>query len=681
MMPILALVALFFTLPLQAQQMVPLPPRDLTPPTQMEATAIPQQSATELKALAATAAKPAAATDAKEKPLSRTEDNKPIKQVVLSKADELKRLNALPFFTLQTNKAPLADVMMLLADTCQMSYVGLEKGVGENVQISVNISKNPYEIMKLLCERYNVALDYEKGIWRFGLYNDNELIARVYRLRYNNLEEVTSGGGSGGGSSSSSSSSSSSGGTTASSNVGASASASFSVKKDIIVKDIETFLGFSSKDPSILTADDYDVNDVTQVLARGVQRVLPTMGDDAGAAADAKGKVLYNSDNRTLYVLASRAQHQWIEKYISIVDKPQKQIVVETKIYETGINPQRLLGVDWTASGARSQNLSGNAFTEFASKQTPNFTAILNVSDFTATITMLDSDSSTNSVQYPRQVTISNRPVAMASVQQVPIQQSNTTTNTATTTGDVQTQSTITYINVGTNISVLPRIIDDNKVQMDIAVTVSTIIATDEIDGNNYPIVAQRDYKTQAIVESGYTLAIGGLKETTNSNTYSGIPVLSKVPVMGALFRNRNKTHKDTNLMIFISPTILSEYRGGIQAEPQFVLPRDKDHPVRRVFQGNADESYTDIMLALGGMDREIELYVQESEEEMAPKVLAGKISERENELKLMQVRLQEIALQQPEKDISQASHQIEQYLNDLNDLRSSINKRRSLLR
>lgn len=678
MMPILALVALFFTLPLQAQQLLPLPPRDLTPPKEVQATAIPQQSASELKALAATAPAAKSATENKDK-LVRLEDNKAIKQVVLSKEDELKRLAGLPFFNLQTNKAPLADVMMLLADTCQMSYVGLEKGVGENVQISVNISKNPYEIMKLLCERYNVALDYERGIWRFALYNDNELIARVYHLRYNNLEEVSSSGG-GGGSSGGSSSSSSSGGSTASSNVGGSASASFSVKKDIIVKDIETFMGFTSKDPSILTAEDYDVNDVTQVLTRGIQRVLPTMGEDA-AASDAKGKVLYNSDNRTLYVLATRAQHQWIEKYISIVDKPQKQIVVETKIYETGLNPQRLLGVDWTASGARSKNLSGNAFTGFASNQAPNFTAILNVSDFQATLTMLDSDASTSSVQYPRQVTISNRPVAMASVQQVPIKQSQTSTDTSVGSGGTQEQTTITYINVGTNISVLPRIIDENKVQMDISVTVSTIITYDEIENNKYPVVAQRDYKTQAIVESGYTLAIGGLKEVSNSDTYSGLPVLSKVPVMGALFRNRSKTHKDTNLMIFISPTILSEYRGGVKSEPQFVLPRDKDYPERRIFQGTADESYTDIMLALGGMDREILLYAQQSKEQTSPKALMGKISERQNELKLMQVRLQEIALQQPEKDVSQAAQQIEQYLNDLNDLRSSINQRRSLLR
>lgn len=664
MIQIFALLALCATLPLQAQQTLPLPPRALTPPEEKQTTGIPQQSAIELKQMAGETPAPS-----KEKSLVRLDDNK-AKHVVLSEADELKRLAALPFFTLQTNKAPLADVLMLLADTCQLSYVGLEKGVGENVLITVNINKNPYEIMKLLCERYNVSLDYQKGIWRFALYNDNELIARVYRLRYNNLEEVSSSGGGGSSGGASSSSSSSSGGSTASSNVGGSASASFTVKKDAIVKDLETFLGFSSKDPSILTAEDFDINSMTQVMTRATSRVLPTMGDDAAAADSNKGKVIYNSDNRSLYVLATRAQHQWIEKYISVVDKPQKQIVVETKIYETGLNPKSILGVNW----------SGGSFTSNLDTAGTNLTAILDTKDFTATLKALDSDSSTNSVQYPRQVTISNRPVAMASVEQVPIRQSSTTTDTSTTSGGVQQQSTISYINVGTNISVLPRIIDDNKVMMDISVTVSTIIDNTTIGEDTYPVVAQRDYKTQAIVENGYTLAIGGLKGTTNSNTYSGVPMISKVPVFGALFRSTAKTHKETNLMIFISPTILDEYRGGVKDEPQFVIPHDKDYPQRRVFQGSPDESYTDIMLALGGMDREIKLYAQMGEEQNSPKMIQAKIAERENELKLMQVRLQEIALEQPEKDVSQAAQQIDQYLNDLNDLRSSITQRGSVL-
>lgn len=717
MMPIVAILLSFAALTLNAQSAIPMPPIDTQSPVLVDQNAIPQISAAELRMMnqapdlqpKGEAVSPVLREEAVE-PEDAVGDEALGEEISPEKLQETKRLNDLPSFNLQTNKAPLTDVLTLLADACHMSYVGLEKGLAENVQISVNISKNPYETLCYLCDLYNVALNYDKGIWHFGLYNDEELITRIYHLKYNNQEEVSSSGMSSGGSSgtssssstggsnsstsnnSSSNNSSSSGGSTASSNIGSTASASFNINRDIIKTNIETFLSLSSKNPSILTAEDFDVDNLTEVTARGIHRVLPkgaeesttsaSTGSEGGSSSGtgaAGGKVIYNSDNKSLYVLATRAQHQWIEKYLVSVDKPQKQILVETKIYETGMSPETALGVNITNRSSRDVSFGSGTikFKSLPGLPDGSNSATLNWDQFQLAMSALDKDSNTTTVHYPRQVTISNRPVAMASVQQIPIRQTSTTTDTSSAS---QQQTTINYINVGTNISVLPRIIDSNKVQLDISVTVSSIADTTKIDNNDYPIVAQRDYKTQAIVESGYTLAIAGLKDLSHSRTYEGVPILSKLPVAGALFRNVDKKHSDSNLMIFITPTVLHEYRGGVKEQPQFITPRDQDYPSRSNFKGTADETYTDIMLALGGVQHQIDEYAQRNKEQYAPKDLLNQIDECENQLKLMQVRLKEIALQQPNKDVSEANTKIKLYIKDLNELRRSIRKHRSIL-
>ncbi len=70
----------------------------------------------------------------------------------------------------------------------------------------------------------------------------------------------------------------------------------------------------------------------------------------AAAATAATGQVLWNSDNNGLYVVATRQQHQWVEGYIDMFDKPQPLIAVEVKFFETTKDPSRQLGIDWSGT-------------------------------------------------------------------------------------------------------------------------------------------------------------------------------------------------------------------------------------------------------------------------------------------------------------------------------------------
>jgi hypothetical protein len=114
-------------------------------------------------------------------------------------------------------------------------------------------------------------------------------------------------------------------------------------------------------------------------------------------------------------------------------------------------------------------------------------------------------------------------------------------------------------------------------VLMQTKIVVANVIGQEVIDGNSYPVPSSRVYSSPLKARSGYTVAIAGLDEATDSRSGSGVPVLSRIPVLGWAFKNRYKDRTRKNLMIFITPTIIAPDGRGIGETPVSELPRYAD--------------------------------------------------------------------------------------------------------
>jgi hypothetical protein len=75
-------------------------------------------------------------------------------------------------------------------------------------------------------------------------------------------------------------------------------------------------------------------------------------------------------------------------------------------------------------------------------------------------------------------------------------------------------------------------------------------------------------------MESGYTVAVGGLDEAKESQGTSGIPFLHSIPGLGKLFSYDNKSKNHKNLMLFVTPTVIDPRNGGLPSAPQSVVPQ-----------------------------------------------------------------------------------------------------------
>jgi hypothetical protein len=135
------------------------------------------------------------------------------------------------------------------------------------------------------------------------------------------------------------------------------------------------------------------------------------------------------------------------------------------------------------------------------------------------------------------------------------------------------------YLPTGTQINILPKLVNNNQIAMTVAITVSSIVGELPINlgtgSNLYPITSERVYNAALQVDSGYTLAVGGLEKVDDSNTVGGIPVLQDIPGLGYLFKNTSKKRNKVNLIIFITPYLIGDpaKTPGISETPQSIVP------------------------------------------------------------------------------------------------------------
>jgi type II secretory pathway component GspD/PulD (secretin) len=513
------------------------------------------------------------------------------------------------------SKAMLSDVLRFLATDAGISFFSLPDDSADGSRlITFSIKSSPFQVLETLCKANGLAIIPDNGIWYIRPADDRELIGKSYEIKNNAVELVErvtsgssssgrSGGGGGGG-----------GISTAATGMDLQGSSqTFEVKRSEIINDIRTLLGLPPEEmesgqaatglPGAGNAGT-DENDARAMNSNELSSVR-------------KPKVIWKSDSNTLYIVATRLQHLWVEGYIVAADKPQTLIAIEVKFIETSRDPSREFGIDWSGTletgtfrqvskvtpkvteyvDASGNVVKGNSL-DVEYTQTPTTggfrtdlapllsgvdlnnvgstlgfpaTSILSAQDINVKLRAMMRDQETNTTSYPRMVTLSNREVAIRAVVNQPVLDASSTASAGAVGATTTTK--VSYLPIGTVLNILPKRMQADKVLLNMAVTVSSIIGTQVISGNPYPIASSRVYSAPVEIESGYTVAVGGLDEATEKESEAGVPFLSKIPGLKWLFdyKSRSKNHK--SLMLFITPTIIDARLGGLPAEPQSVVP------------------------------------------------------------------------------------------------------------
>jgi len=271
------------------------------------------------------------------------------------------------------------------------------------------------------------------------------------------------------------------------------------------------------------------------------------------------GKVEYDGRSSKVLVTDTEEKLGQIAKMIQTFDTKHPEVLIEAKIVQVNLNDQYKLGVDWEAIVSDFHSLDlASQFDILSSTDKRGKLSIgtLSGDDYTVLIEALQTVGDTNILSNPRITVINNEEAKILVGSSEPYVTTQTTT---TSSGPSTTAETVNFIEVGVKLYVTPVIHGDGYVTMKIRPEVSA--RTDYLTtstNNKIPIVETSQAETTVMVKDGITIVIGGLIKEQDSKTINKVPLLGDIPVLGRVFRNEDKEKTKTEIIIFLTPTIVT---------------------------------------------------------------------------------------------------------------------------
>ena len=275
----------------------------------------------------------------------------------------------------------------------------------------------------------------------------------------------------------------------------------------------------------------------------------------AAISEDARVRIVADEANNTLVILATRRQYRMISGALRQLDIVPLQVLIEATIAEVTLKDELKFGIQWflkSNTGKHLITLSEAADGAVASTF-PGFSYLLSGGRAQAVLNALRSVTDVNVVSSPQLMVLNNHTAELLVGDQVPVA---TQSSVSSTDPDAPTVNTIQFRDTGIVLTVTPRVNASGLVTMDISQEVSTVVKT-TTSGIDSPTIQQRRIKTSVVVQSGETVALGGLIKTEKNLTGSGIPFLSSIPILGNLFKTETTEDNRTELLVLITPRVV----------------------------------------------------------------------------------------------------------------------------
>lgn len=333
---------------------------------------------------------------------------------------------------------------------------------------------------------------------------------------------------------------------------------------------------------------DADINVIylKHAKAEDLVTVLNDLVKGNGASAGSSVAPSLQADDATnaLIVRASGSQLQTIRDVIEKLDVRREQVFVETIIAEVSLDQAANLGVTWGAGGATAATGgSGNIVSRDNRNQILGTAAVntafelgtggLNYSllDFEkyqldVVINALRADTNSNILSTPTILTLDNEEAEIIVGQEVPFvtgrfnngQNNSTTTNSDGSINNSVGSSfqSIERKDVGIKLKIKPQISDGNTIQLEVFQEISSVSNT-AVAGQADLITNRRSIQATVQVDDGQVIVLGGLIQDDVVDTVNRVPILGRIPIIGALFRSSSKTAVKRNLMVFLKPRII----------------------------------------------------------------------------------------------------------------------------
>jgi len=311
-------------------------------------------------------------------------------------------------------------------------------------------------------------------------------------------------------------------------------------------------------------------------------------------------KLIADQRANSIIVLGNREVVVKVEKILDEMDVQAPQVALSTVIGQLTLSNNEEFGVDYFAKynkrfvgTSRNNNVFSGQDNPAIPVPNPSVSPAANILDpsnlinfsqiiqnvgngtniyvaagnaFAAIVHLLESTNKFKILSRPTVFTSNNKKAIIASGQEVPVPTS-TLTNATTTLNVGSIQSSIEYKKVVLQLEVVPLINSETVVSLDILQKIDSLVPNGNvlISGNSVPTIDTKYIRTNVSAQNGSTIILGGLIQDQKQKQYSGIPYLSRIPLIGAAFRGTATSKQRQELIILMCPQVtltkLDQYR------------------------------------------------------------------------------------------------------------------------
>ena len=290
-------------------------------------------------------------------------------------------------------------------------------------------------------------------------------------------------------------------------------------------------------------------------------------------------KIAVNKQTNSLLLRVTPTHYRDILRLIRRIDKPRKQVLVKAKIVQLSTKAEKDLGFTWYISGYnRLGNSPASTYTTGSyGFNTDNYTPLIspdsymnlsNIPVMNSTLALgilnrsqtlrvelalkaLEVDGEAQIISSPKVLTLDNQEASIEQGIEIPYRESTVGAGGATS-------YSINFKKASLILKVKPHITSDNNILLDLELHKDSpnydYVA---VTGSGEPAINTRNVKSKVLVHNGDTIVIGGIYEKEKNRSVSGVPVLSRIPLLGWLFKNSQTTVSKKQMLVFITPVIV----------------------------------------------------------------------------------------------------------------------------
>lgn len=308
--------------------------------------------------------------------------------------------------------------------------------------------------------------------------------------------------------------------------------------------------------------------------------------------------IVPNPLDNTLLIQASAADYNSILKLLTQIDTPPRQVLIDAKIYEVDLSGALSAGVDaYLQNRGSSTNAAGSTpgTQSYGSHQLLGSlvggATNLSIGAFVghsremlSFVSAQEAQQKARTISTPSVIATDSIPASINVGQSVPTITSEAVQSGVQVSGTNPYAQTIQNVDTGLQLQVLAHVTPAGVVTLMINQDVSSPIGG---AGSLTPSFQKRNVTTQVTVQDGDTIAIGGAIQESVTSSTTGLPGLSKIPVVGLLFGQKQYSKSRTELIVFLTPHVLYDTNSAAEASDEL---RNRMKSLQKIIRDDSDK-------------------------------------------------------------------------------------------